>query len=164
MENNEGFQLDYALLRGILATLKTVYPGRMRMSSIPCLVAYGIERAEEPLMYLLEHGMIDMPVQRPLGGRFAFGKITLTAKGLDFLQPDGGLSALAAPVIRISPDSLVAIIDEALAARGISEEERSAVKKSLGIAGEEGIRAVVGRLVEAGASHAPDILRLFGLL
>lgn len=152
--------LDYALLRGILSPLAEAYPRKLRMSQIPCLVEYGIRRADAPLFYLYEHEMIDMAYQRMLG-QLAIGRINITAKGLDFLRPDGGLSALAAPVIRIAPDSIIAIIDAALARRGVSGEERSAIKKSLGIAGDEGIRAVVGKLVEAGIAHAPDLMRLF---
>lgn len=163
MNENEEFSLDYALLRGILSTLKKVYPGgRLPMTKIPCLVEYGIENADKPLMYLYEHGMVHFAIQRYLGGRVAFGKISITARGLDFLEPDGGLSALVAPVIRIAPDNMLAIIDSALAARGISAEERSVIKKGFGIAGEEGIRAAVGRLVEAGVAHAPDLARLLG--
>lgn len=154
--------LDYALLRGILSTLAEAYPQKLRISQIPCLVEYGIRRADAPLAYLYEHGMIDMACQRMLG-QLAIGRIIITARGLDFIRPDGGLSSLAAPVIRIAPDSIIAIIDEALTRRGVSGEERSAIKKSLGIAGEEGIRTVVGKLVEAGIAHAPDLLRIFGL-
>lgn len=35
------------------------------------------------------------------------------------------------------------------------------IKKSLGIAGSEGLKVIVQRLVDAGIAHTPDLMRLF---
>lgn len=157
------FTPDYALMRLVLGELSAHFPRRVDWRRLPSLSNLQIDYMLAFLAYLHEHGLIEFEIHKALGGYMTPGRLKITAKGLDFLQPDGGLSALAAPVIRIAPASIVAIIDEALAARGISSGERSVIKKGLGVAGEEGIRAVVGRLVEAGIAHAPDVLRIFGL-
>lgn len=153
--------IDYAFIRARLKKLYQHYPAR-----IPTPWR-GIRNDDDDavprhMCYMLEHGLIAASITRTRNGDYTISRTSITAKGIDFIQPDGGLSALAAPVIRIAPDSMIAIIDQALAARGITQEERSAIKKGLGIAGEEGIRAVVGKLVEAGIAYAPSIGHLFG--
>ena len=133
------------------------------MSQIPSLVIYGVKNAGRPLCYLREQGLIDMDVQKILGGR-SIGGIKITARGIDFLRSDGGLSALAAPVIRIAPENLIAIIDAALAARGVSAVRRGAVQKALGVAKAETVKTLVHRLVETGIAHLPDIDSLLHML
>lgn len=155
--------VDYKLFRNILTTLADSYPDRLRMSQIPSLVIYGVKNAGRPLCYLREQGLIDMDVQKILGGR-SIGGIKITAKGIDFLRSDGGLSALAAPVIRIAPENLIAIIDAALAARGVSAVRRGAVQKALGVAKAETVKTLVHRLVETGIAHLPDIDSLLHML
>jgi hypothetical protein len=85
----------------------------------------------------------------------------ITEKGIDFLQPDGGLSALAAPVIRITPENLTALVDAALEKRGVSQEEQSIIRKSLEEAGPEAMRVIVQRLIDAGCTHMPKLLNIF---
>lgn len=155
--------VDYKLFRNILTTLADSYPDRLRMSQIPSLVIYGVKNAGRPLCYLREQGLIDMDVQKILGGR-SIGGIKITARGIDFLRSDGGLSALAAPVIRIAPENLIAIIDAALAARGVSAVRRGAVQKALGVAKAETVKTLVHRLVETGIAHLPDIDSLLHML
>lgn len=155
--------VDYKLFRNILTTLADSYPDRLRMSQIPSLVIYGVKNAGRPLCYLREQGLIDMDVQKILGGK-SIGGIKITARGIDFLRSDGGLSALAAPVIRIAPENLIAIIDAALAARGVSAVRRGAVQKALGVAKAETVKTLVHRLVETGIAHLPDIDSLLHML
>lgn len=104
-----------------------------------------------------------MPCKKHWGGQIAIGKVSITAKGIDFLEPDGGLTALAAPVIRLSPDSLVAILNEALAARDIPAEEKGVIRKMLESAGAEGLKTIVQDLVRAGIKYAPDLLRTLSM-
>ena len=156
--------VDYELFRNILTTLADTYPDRLRMSQIPSLVTYGVKNAGRPLCYLREQGLIDMDVQKFLGGSMSIGGIKITARGIDFLRSDGGLSALAAPAIRIAPENLIAIIDAALAARGVSAVRRGAVQKALGVAKAETVKTLVHRLVDTDIAHLPDIDSLLHML
>lgn len=153
--------LNYAAFRHILEELYMSYPKGVSPSQIVSLCAIADNEQEKTLCYLAEHGLITVPVQKYLGGGRSYGRVTITKNGIDFLQPDGGLSALAAPVIRIAPESLIAVIDQALAAKGVSCEQRGLIKKSLGIAGAEALKVAVQRIISAGITYAPDITKLF---
>lgn len=155
--------LDYAAFRLILEELYAHYPKGVGPNQIAGLMALPESEQEKTLCYLAEHGLITVPIHKSLGGGRSYGRVTITKGGIDFLQPDGGLSALTAPVIRIAPESLVSVIDQALAAHGATGEQRSIIKKSLGVAGSEGLKVIVQRLVDAGIAHAPDLIRLFTL-
>lgn len=153
--------LDYAAFRHILEELYAHYPKGIGPNQIVSLTALPESEQEKTLCYLAEHGLVTVPIHKTLGGGRSYGRVTITKGGIDFLQPDGGLSALTAPVIRIAPESLVAIIDQVLVSRGASIEQRGFIKKSLGAAGSEGLKVIVQRLVDAGIAHTPDLMRLF---
>ena len=152
--------LDYALIRAILQELEEVYPNSLVPSHLRCAAGADEKKLVKLLYYLEEHGKITMPVHKYLGGGRTLGKLTITKNGIDFLQPDGGLSALTTS-IRIAPESITAIIDAALAGREASETERDIIRKSLEEAGPEAVRTLVGRLIDAGIKYVP---KLFDLL
>lgn len=152
--------LDYGLIRKILEQLREAYPGRVDG-------LYKLDPDEDKairhLAYLEQHRLIDITITQDKRGNYRISRGTITAQGIDFLQPDGGLSALAAPTIRIAPESLIAIIDTALASRNVSAEDRTLIQKGLGVAGPEAVKACVQRLIGAGIAHAPDLLSLLRL-
>lgn len=152
--------VDYDLIRRMLERLQDAYPdkvdGLYRMES-------DEDKAVRHIAYMFEHGLIDVnPFSKNKRG-YNIGRARITAKGIDFLRPDGGLSALAAPTIRIAPESLISAIDAALVDRNVPAGDRSLIQKTLGIAGPEGIKQIVTRLIDAGITHAPDLLSLFRL-
>ena len=155
--------LDYALFRNVLEELYSFYPKGKHYTELDSLKKQRFSDREKVMCYLAEHGMISMPCQKHIGGQISYAKAVITAHGIDFLQPDGGLSALNAPVIRIAPESLAGIIEAALSARNIPAEQRSVIKNALGIAGTEGVKIIVQRLINAGIAHAPDLVRMFTL-
>lgn len=155
--------LDYALIRQILEELYDVYPKALRRGELKCLQNTPHDATHKILFYLAEHNMLTMPVNNYLGGNRTIGRLTITKTGIDFIQPDGGLSMLAAPVIRIAPENITALIDTALTARNIPADQRGVIQKTLGVAGTEGVKTIVQRLIDAGITHSPDILRLFTL-
>lgn len=155
--------LDYALFRRILEELHGAYPRALHPNDLACMKHLMLAEKSKPLAYLREHGLIAMSLEfrkeMPV-----FGKAAITKHGIDFLMSDGGLSALAAPVIRIAPESLIAIIDAALAARGVPADRRGAIQKALGVAEAETVKTLVRKLVEAGIAHLPDIDSLFRMM
>lgn len=152
--------IDYSLIRAMLERLREAYPGKVDGLY---KLAPDEGKAVQHLAYLREHGLIEISISRDKLGNYNISRAAITAKGIDFLQPDGGLSALAAPTIRIAPESLIAIIDAALASRNVSAEDRSLIQKGLGVAGPEAVKVCVKRLIEAGIAHAPDLLALLRL-
>ena len=152
--------IDYNLIRKMLGRLQEVYPDRVdglwRMEP-------DEDKSVRHIAYMREHGLIEAAHFSKDKRGYNIGRIRITAKGIDFLSPDGGLSALAAPTIRIAPESLISVIDAALANRNVSTDDRSLIQKALGVAGPEGVKQLVTRLIDAGIMHAPDLLSLFRL-
>ena len=72
--------------------------------------------AEDPLCYqtlhyLSEHGLIEGTLNRPINGRGRYIEAKATARGLDFLSKDGGLSAVLGIVeIRLHDDTVKSLI------------------------------------------------------
>lgn len=119
--------IDYALIRQILERLYAVYPATEEGI---WKIDPNENKCVQHLSYLAEHGMISVPISRDKKGNYSIGRAKITSRGIDFLQPDGGLSALAAPIIRISPDSITALIDAALITRNVPADQRSVIQKS----------------------------------
>ena len=115
------------------------------------------------MAYLVDHGLVLASITTDKNGKYYIGRVQITPKGIDFLLPDGGLSALTAPLIRITPDSLSALVDAVLEARNVPVEERNFVKKALGIAGTDALTTITRRLLEAGLNATTDLLGLFRL-
>lgn len=155
--------VDHALIKRLLAELAAIYPNSCSYTEIAALPSPLDDNGEKMLFYLAEHGLINMPINKRTNGNYSVGRITITVKGIDFLQEDGGLSALAAPVVRISVENIAAVIDAALVARGTPDADRSLVQKALGVAGPEVVKGFVQRLLDVGISHTPDILTLLRL-
>lgn len=155
--------IDFALVRAILERLQQVYPESDKeiwtMEPNP-------KKCIQHLQYMQESGLIQAGIQRgmpnPVTGeaRYFVSDTRITTRGIDFLRPDGGVTALSGPVVRIAPDSLVALVDTVLAERQVPAEERGAVAKALSIAAPEAIKDVVHRLISLGITHAPDLLAL----
>lgn len=152
--------LDYALFRSILEELSEVYPRGLHPNDLVCMKTLSVIEKGKPLAYLCEHRLITMGLQYR-GKQPVYGKATITMRGIDFLQPDGGLSALNAPTIRIAPESLIAMIDASLAARNVPAEERGIISEALGVAKTEGLSIVLNRLIDAGLTCWQDIFKGF---
>lgn len=149
--------IDYEFIRTVLERLDREYPARVAKP-------WGDEPDDAKIIrhlsYMVEHGLVLASITVDKNDNYNISRVQITPKGIDFLLPDGGLSALTAPIIRITPDSLNTLIDAVMESRSIPSAERSLVKKALGIAGAEGLTVIVRRLIEAGLNSTADLLSL----
>lgn len=82
-------KLDRALQRLVLEQLRDSYPDSVDLTSLACS---SHEHYQANLHYLYEHRLLDGSRLSDRGPGFVMGRITAT--GLDFLEGDGGLSAI----------------------------------------------------------------------
>lgn len=96
-------RLDRARQRQVLEALASCYP-----SYGNDFFAVGEESNEVAnLWYLREHELIEASLDQTLGGSFIFSGARITAKGLDFLADDGGLSAILGTVtVKLHADTI----------------------------------------------------------
>src|SRR5439155_16102539 len=107
-------KVDRDVQRKILEALRDAYPQRKDTRTMevgdPDLNELGANVA-----YLEEHGLVDAK----WSGSMAVANVKITARGLDFLVDDGGLSAILGVVtIRLHEDTLKAILIDRVDASG----------------------------------------------
>lgn len=161
--------LDRELQRRILERMRNAYPGPANGVELIALVPESRgDRAQRGrvialnLAYLDEHGLVKAPIHLSSDGKnhASFGRSTITARGLDFLADDGGLSAILGVVtVRLHADT----VRELLVARVEAEESLSAADKS-GLLSEirrlpeTTLQEAAKYLVTAGLTHLPDAI------
>jgi hypothetical protein len=156
--------LERAVQRQILELLRKHYP-----FSVHPVRELGLESgvAAANLRYLEEHGLCESGVQFGAGGDISFSPSTITAAGLDFLEDDGGLSAILGVVtVKLHADTIRDLIGAKIETSTMPAEEKSRLRKVLAGLSEAGLRAATTDLVKSGLDHLPDAahwLRSLGL-
>lgn len=117
--------LDRALQKRILQKLRADYPRHLDASEL------GVEQPSLSLtlFYLAEHELVRVIwYETPIGNFPRPEMAVITAKGLDFLADDGGLSAILGTItVKLHEDTLRAILEDAVE----KSAEPPGVKKKL---------------------------------
>jgi hypothetical protein len=156
-------KLDRALQLSFLSELKNHYPNEYPVQRLSCFVAGPDFNAN--IIYLEEHGLISGKSQhvRQLenpGVVMLMAKIT--ANGLDFLEGDGGLSAILNKVtIKFDADDLQVLIAARLDTAGVPPEKKSEIMKTIKSLPSEGIKAVHNKLLSMALDKLPNAIDLF---
>lgn len=157
--------LSRELQRRVLERLAEAYPSA---------VSAGVFKGWEPTMlpiagalsYLQEHGLAWFDGKTMRDGQVNFGVAKITAKGLDFLADDGGLSAILGMVtVKLHDDTvrqlLLAKVDASDAPASVKERLRDGIRSLPA----EGLKAATMDLLKAGLDQLPDAIpRLMRLL
>lgn len=149
--------LDRELQRELLYAYRDAYP-RAILSNLSD--SEDDRRRMVNISYLIDHGLLQG------GGRFsATGdrssrwNATITARGMDFLADDGGLSAILGVVtVRFDDETLRALLLDRLAADAEGEPDMKAkLSESIKNLPAEGLKVVMQKTLEAGLSHIPQL-------
>jgi hypothetical protein len=156
-----GEKLNRAMQRHLLTMLSDSYPKQHDVQSIQ-----GDSAAMVNLAYLEEHGLVWLRMSKQLDAWGMPSHAKITAKGLDFLQDDGGLGAILGVVtVKLHEDTikqmLVSKIEASEADPGVKEQLVAKVK---GLPAEA-LSGLAGKLMEKGVENAGNIVTfLAGLL
>lgn len=151
--------LDRAYQREVLEKAAAAYPDR-----VPWPDAFGVdERAEVNILYLTEHGLGTSEWH----GKKAVGLkpmwVRATAKGLDFLQDDGGLTAVLGVVtVRLHDDELKQLIIRRIEAAAGDTTTKERLKEAVKKLPADALNLVVGRVIDAGLDHLSNGLGAIG--
>jgi hypothetical protein len=109
------------------------------------------------MCYLEEHGLVEANVTYGLDHHLSFSLPKITARGLDFLADDGGLSAILGVVtVKIHEESLRALLlAKAESLSGATPEEQSAVVEAVRNLPARSIQTVADKLIALGVEHLP---------
>ena len=155
-------KLDRKLQRDILGTLRDTYP-RPEQSKLFNTAGCDSERDEQivaNLIYLEEHGLVRSGVEFSLTGSVIYqGGATITAAGLDFLEDDGGLTAILGTVtVKLHADTIRDLMLAKVEDSHLPAAEKSALRKAISTLSGEALKEVAKKLVAAGIENAPDAI------
>ncbi|MDR0771290.1 MAG: hypothetical protein LBE75_08905 [Burkholderiales bacterium] len=115
------------------------------------------------MYYLSQHELIRVERRRAMGhdAPNQLFNAEITAKGMDFLQDDGGLSAVLGVVtIKIHEDSIRALIEARVQESDITPERKSRIMEALRQAPADAVRHLTVKLVEKGVENVPALIQL----
>jgi len=158
-------KLDRDIQRKILETLADSYPEASDLQTHH-LMGLDREATRFHLHYLEEHGLVKCAWSVAISMPTICVRVAITAKGLDFLSDDGGLSAILGVVtVRLDATQwaeLLACKVEALP--NVSHDERSEIAKALRNLPAKAIEKVSSKLLDWAVDHAGDALPLLRTL
>ena len=146
--------LDRQLQRTLLEQMAEVYPLSWDMAGVLGQVDELVLQAN--LAYLAEHGLITDALLIGVDRSVAFSAPTITAHGMDFLEDDGGLTAILGVVtIKIHDETVRKLLDQHIAGLHGSDDEKSMLRRTVdGLLPTAG-KAVLERLIGLGVNHLP---------
>jgi hypothetical protein len=158
-------KLDRDLQRAILQRLADVYPG-LATTLIPELNTLADEETLiGNMLYLEEHDLIVSGISRYLEGRAMINssKLKITARGLDFLADDGGLSATRGVVtIKLHDDTLKSLIESKILASDLPQPDKNRWIDQLRTLPVDATKHLTLKLLDLGLSNAPAALAAIG--
>lgn len=112
------------------------------------------------LWYLKEQGLVEGDLEMSITQAYIFGGVKITAKGLDFLADDGGISAiLGTVVVRLHAESIKELLLTRIEASDAPTEKKSWLKQQIETASSETIQKIVGLILDQGVQQAPRLLQ-----
>lgn len=149
--------MDRALQREILLELQNAYPGAADLQrldpdeDLPSIQALAYLEGHE-LIKVAWSKRIDIRGKQPMNA-------TITAKGLDFLADDGGLSAILGVVtVRVHEDTMKQWLLAAVEKAPVSPEERSGLQKAIRSLPGKAAEKLIDKLLDLGVEHLPGAI------
>ncbi|KPG94601.1 hypothetical protein AK821_18485 [Pseudomonas sp. RIT-PI-r] len=159
----EHMKLNRELQRALLEELRDFYPRRSQ--SAYHLDGYNQADCLDNLMYLEEQGLVESGIAFTLSGHVTLVQARITARGMDFLEDDGGVSAaLAVVTVKLHEDTLRQLIETKIQSSGIPDEQKSGILKALREAPGETTKQLITKLVDLGMENAPKAIPLIQTL
>lgn len=149
-------EVDRELQKKWLLELRDHYPRWVRIYDIDGMVQAlddNLEHAEANLYYLLEHGLVArFGAPRRYEDQHEIVTARITQAGIDFLEDDGGLSAILGTVtVKLHADTIRDLIDAKIVdSKSIPEQEKPALREALKGMKEEGLKQLTTRLISHG--------------
>ncbi|CPF80068.1 hypothetical protein [Burkholderia pseudomallei] len=146
--------LDRAYQRKLLEELAACYPDRTSWAErVKSTDAEAKTKYLANLAYLNEHGLVSS--MDDSGLQFDLSSTPrITARGMDFLADDGGLSAILGVVtVKLHEDTLKELIGNRIAESDLPASEKNRLLDQLKLLPAEGIKHLSLKLIDAGLSH-----------
>lgn len=146
-------KFDRELQKYILSRCIEAYPDHTSWNSFtPEIMQLDDVKLSANMIYLAEHGLLTIREQRS-GDPYSFlDNMRATCKGVDFMQNDGGLSAiLNVQTIKFHREAVV-VLEDLIAISNMDVEQKEKAKSTLGELSTEALKTVVQAATTAGLS------------
>ena len=148
-------RLDRDLQREILLSCRQAYPGWVEHTD----EEQGRDDFHANLIYLYEHKLITGTL---INGNVELVRPRITATGLDFLEDDGGVSAILQTItVKIDQDDLRSLIATRVEESDLPPEEKAPLSHAMRSLPAQALRDLTTRLVNEAVDQWPGALRLF---
>ncbi|OLU16840.1 hypothetical protein BVH01_09715 [Pseudomonas sp. PA1(2017)] len=120
-------RIDRSVQRAVLERLATAYPRQVDFNGLADIFDENEDMAW-CCKYLHEHGLVRAKITDYMDGIQAVLFAQITAKGLDFLEDDGGLSAILGVVtIKFHEDAIRQMIETRILQADLPEPDRQGI-------------------------------------
>lgn len=156
--------LDRVLQNKILNIAMDCYPRSVNYELDELFKNIDNRKIAANLMYLAENKLLkDNPITITLDNNFSIEHIKITHKGIDFLQDDGGLSAILDVVtVKFEADTLKAILENRISQSDLGPEEKQSMIDSLRELPAESIKHLTTELLTRSLDNLPAAILLIG--
>jgi hypothetical protein len=154
-------KLDRNLQRELLSKIALCYPERERGIFANDVSDDDEKKIIANLLYLQEHGLVESGLTQSLSGNYTTIGSKITAKGMDFLADDGGLSAILGVVtIRLHDDTIRELIALKIQDSDLPQPDKHRLLDQLRELRGESIKHLTMKLLDAGLENWQKALPL----
>ena len=146
-------KFDRELQKHILSCCIDAYPAHTTWNSFdPEIIQIDDVKLSANIIYLAEHGLLTIREQRSDDPYSFLDHMRATCKGVDFMQNDGGLSAiLSVQTIKFHREAVV-VLEDLITISNMDVEQKEKAKSTLGELSTEALKTVVQAATTAGLS------------
>lgn len=151
-------KLDRALQREILELLSDHYAGN-RQDVFPQreMTEEDDDKYTTNLLYLEAHGLIESGLEQFMDGTWGSAGARITARGLDFLADDGGLTAILGTVtVKLHDDTIRELVALRIEQSDLQPDEKAGLLGQLKALRGESMKHLTMKLLDAGLENAPQ--------
>ncbi|HEU6436039.1 MAG TPA: hypothetical protein VE028_01135 [Nitratidesulfovibrio sp.] len=141
--------VDRKLQKEILVHLKTIFPESITLTSLR-EDRFEKKSFEFNIMYLVDHNLVR---------RTSSGQYIINAKGIDFIEDDGGLSAILNTVtVKFDAENIRSLMEAELLKANLPEEEKSGIMATLRKLPGKALETVTLELIKKALADPTEIL------
>lgn len=149
--------IDRDLQRALLHRLASAYPEVL--AEVDLVDLAPMPEQLRALAYLSEHGLAKASFYETYEGQI-LDTVKITAQGLDFLQDDGGLTAILGVVtVRLHDDTVRDLLLKSVDASNESDSAKASLKRAVRQLPAEAVREGSLHLLRLGASQTPNVIQ-----
>lgn len=153
-------RLNRELQLTLLTAICNAYPNELNSSQNTDALDFRCEEVAKNLVYLEQHGLLELKATKYQGGEFTIHWATATHKGMDFMEADGGLSAiLNTMVVKLHPDTVQELLSAKVMASDLPQSEKLKLLDALKKIPARALERLTDEALDRAINLAPDAIQ-----